>query len=151
MPLISVWAAATLRFCRQFFERNAIHDAVQVRRMAAQREARCYRTLLYASAILMLGGLVLTGPHLRSRAPALRRHAEPGHMLAALSSRLISAGTRRVEACWATRWTRSHGASGPATPIDCLRQGSSTVGARLARLGQKAGRKARWPSQRSVP
>jgi AraC-like DNA-binding protein len=29
--------------------------------MAAQREARRYRTLLYASAVLMLGGLVLTG------------------------------------------------------------------------------------------
>ncbi|WP_439597316.1 two-component system VirA-like sensor kinase [Falsiroseomonas sp.] len=75
--------------------RQAIAAAVAADRAAAESQARRYRLLLYACAVLLLAGLVLLGMRLRARAEAMRRHAAFQQMLARLSTRLI--GTRAEE------------------------------------------------------
>jgi signal transduction histidine kinase len=71
-------------------EREAIRAAVLAGREAAERRARGYRLLLYGVSVLLLGGLLLLGLQLRSRALALRRHAAFEHVLADISTRLIT-------------------------------------------------------------
>jgi signal transduction histidine kinase len=78
--------------------REAIAAEVQARRGAAEAAARRYRLLLYASAVLLLGGLLLLGVRLRARSLAMRRHAAFEHMLARLSARLIGASPGEAEA-----------------------------------------------------
>ncbi|NKC31105.1 two-component system VirA-like sensor kinase [Falsiroseomonas selenitidurans] len=78
--------------------REAIAAEVEVRREAAEAAARRYRLLLYASAVLLLGGLLLLGMRLSARALAMRRHAAFEHMLARLSARLIGTGLSEAEA-----------------------------------------------------
>lgn len=78
--------------------REAIATEVQLRREAAEATARRYRLLLYASAVLLLGGLLLLGLQLRARRLAMRRHAAFEHMLARLSARLIGTSLSEAEA-----------------------------------------------------
>lgn len=78
--------------------REAIVAAVQVRRAAAESTARHYRLLLYASAVLLLGGALLLGMRLRARSLAARRHAAFEHMLARLSAQLIGARPGEADA-----------------------------------------------------
>jgi len=77
--------------------RETVAAEVQARREAAEAAARRYRLLLYASAVLLLGGLLLLGMRLRARSRAMRRHAAFEHMLARLSARLIGTSPGEVE------------------------------------------------------
>jgi len=71
-------------------EREAVRASVLARQDAAEHAARHYRILLYAASVLLLGCLVDLGLRLRSRALALRGRAAFEHMLADISTRLIS-------------------------------------------------------------
>ncbi|MBL6076866.1 hypothetical protein JMJ56_02535 [Belnapia sp. T18] len=74
---------------------DAIAAEVQARREAQETVARRYRLLLYVSAVLLLGGLLLLGVRLRARSLAMQRHVAFEHMLARLSARLV--GTSQGE------------------------------------------------------
>ncbi|WP_052388945.1 two-component system VirA-like sensor kinase [Belnapia moabensis] len=78
--------------------RQAIAAEVTARREAAEAAARRYRLLLFASAVLLLGGLLALGLRLRTRSLAMRRHAAFEHMLARLSARLIGTSPAGMEA-----------------------------------------------------
>src|SRR5262249_51391259 len=65
-----------------------------VLRTTAQR----YRLLLYATSLLLLGLLVHFGLRLRSRALTLQRRAAYEHVIAGISTRLIDAQPREINA-----------------------------------------------------
>jgi signal transduction histidine kinase/CheY-like chemotaxis protein len=77
-------------------ERQAIRAAILAHRDASERSARRYRILLYAASVLLLGLLVHLGLQLRSRALALRRRAAFEHVLADVSTGLISVESYQV-------------------------------------------------------
>src|SRR6516225_5222091 len=60
--------------------------------------AQRYRLLLYATSLLLLGFLVRFGLKLRSRALALQRRAAYEHVIAGISTRLIDAQPREIDA-----------------------------------------------------
>jgi signal transduction histidine kinase/CheY-like chemotaxis protein len=60
--------------------------------------ARRYRLLLYATSLLLLGFLVHFGLKLRPRALALQRRAAYEHVIAGISTRLIDAQPREIDA-----------------------------------------------------
>ncbi|WP_255360023.1 two-component system VirA-like sensor kinase [Belnapia sp. F-4-1] len=78
--------------------REMIATELQARRNAQEAVARRYRLLLYASALLLLGGLLLLGVRLRAKSLAMQRHLAFEHMLARLSARLIGTSQGDSEA-----------------------------------------------------
>jgi signal transduction histidine kinase len=60
--------------------------------------AQRYRLLLYTTSLLLLGFLVHFGLKLQSRALALQRRAAYEHVIAGISTRLIDAQPREIEA-----------------------------------------------------
>jgi hypothetical protein len=89
---------------------NALLDKPSKRRQEAIRTmlvahqdvlmgtAQRYRLLLYATSLLLLGFLVHFGLKLRSRALALQRRAAYEHVIAGISTRLIDAQSREIDA-----------------------------------------------------
>jgi signal transduction histidine kinase len=71
-------------------EQDVVHSLIMKRQLAARASARRYRLLLYATSLILLGGLVYFGLQLRARAIALRRRAAFEHAIAGISTRFIN-------------------------------------------------------------
>jgi signal transduction histidine kinase len=71
-------------------EQDIVHSLILKRQLAARASAARYRLLLYATSLVMLGGLVYFGLELRARAIALRRRAAFEHVIAGFSTRFIN-------------------------------------------------------------
>ena len=71
-------------------EQDAVLALITKRQLDARALARRNRLLLYATSLLLLGGLVYFGILLRARAMALRRRAAFEHVTASISTRFIN-------------------------------------------------------------
>jgi signal transduction histidine kinase len=71
-------------------EQEVVRSLILKRQLAARASASRYRLFLYATSLLLLGGLVYFGLQLRARAIALRRRAAFEHVIAGISTRFIN-------------------------------------------------------------
>jgi signal transduction histidine kinase len=71
-------------------EQDAVHSLIMKRQLDARALARRNRLLMYATSLLLLGGLVYLGLQLRARAMASRRRAAFEHVIASISTRFIN-------------------------------------------------------------
>lgn len=71
-------------------EQDAVLALITKRQLDARALARRNRLLLYATSLLLLGGLVYFGILLHARAMALRRRAAFEHVTASISTRFIN-------------------------------------------------------------
>jgi len=77
---------------------EAIRTMLAAHQDVSRGTAQRYRLLLYATSLLLLGFLVHFGLKLRSRALALQRRAAYEHVIAGISTRLINAQPREIDA-----------------------------------------------------
>src|SRR5262249_39276523 len=77
---------------------EAIRSMLVAHQNVVRTTAQRYRLLLYATSLLLLGLLVHLGLRLRSRALVLQRRASYEHVIAGISTRLIDAHPREVDA-----------------------------------------------------
>ena len=71
-------------------EQDVVHSLILKHQLAGRDSAGRYRLLLYATSLMLLGGLVYFGLQLRARAIALRRLAAFEHAIAGISTRFIN-------------------------------------------------------------
>jgi signal transduction histidine kinase len=79
-------------------ELKALRTMVRSRQAKSRATAREFRLSLSAASLLLLGVLVHLGLQLRARARALHRRAAFEHLIAGISTRLIDAQPREVDA-----------------------------------------------------
>ena len=79
-------------------EIKTLRTMILTRQEASRASAREFRLLLYAASLLLLGLLVYAGLQLRARALALQRRAAFEHVIARISTRLIDAQPREIDA-----------------------------------------------------
>jgi signal transduction histidine kinase len=77
-------------------EQDAVLTLITKRQLDARALARRNRLLLYATSLLLLGGLVYFGMLLRARAVALRRRAAFEHVIARISTRFINSRPEQI-------------------------------------------------------
>ena len=79
-------------------ELKALRTMILTHQEASRASAREFRLLLYAASLLLLGLLVYAGLQLRARALTLQRRAAFEHVIAGISTRLIDARPREIDA-----------------------------------------------------
>jgi signal transduction histidine kinase/ActR/RegA family two-component response regulator len=79
-------------------QQEAVRTMVLTHQAASRATAQEFRLLLYAISLLLLGFLVHLGLQLRARALALKRRAAFEHVIAGISTRLIDAQPREIDA-----------------------------------------------------
>ncbi|KGM31063.1 DAHL domain-containing protein, partial [Inquilinus limosus] len=79
-------------------EQAAIRSVVLDHQMTSRETARWFRVLQYGVSVILLGLLIHAGLQLRARAMSLRRRAAFEHLIAGISTRLITARRPQVGA-----------------------------------------------------
>jgi signal transduction histidine kinase len=79
-------------------EQDVVRSLIVKRQLAARASARRYRLFLYATSLMLLGGLAFLGLQLRARAIALQRRAAFEHVIARISTRFIDSQRHEIAA-----------------------------------------------------
>jgi signal transduction histidine kinase/CheY-like chemotaxis protein len=77
-------------------EQRTLRTLILRRQQASRATARDFRVTLYATSLLLLGGLVHLGVRLRRRTVALRQRAAIEHAIAGISTRLINVQSSEI-------------------------------------------------------
>ena len=126
-------------------EQDTLHRLIRKRQLAARAAARKNRLLLYATSLLLLGGLVYFGLLLRSRAIALRRRAAFEHVIANISMRFIDSRQEEIAGHVEKALEQLAGCIGADRAYFAWRAGAAVNAYRWSRKG--VGFAAGWPER----